>query len=179
MSLEDWVDWSMLLANVVTIFGLPFAIVVFIIEKRKEALNDDEEVYQRLSDDYDDFQKLVLDNIDLHLLEETSTEGLSPEQQSRMHIIFDLLVSIFERAFILVYEESLPKQRQRMWGSWADYMREWIHRDDFFKLLPVLLRGEDPDFVAYMLRLVREERGVVLVVQERTRRIAKPASDRA
>ena len=172
MDFDTWVNWSLLLANVVTIIGLPFAIIVFLLEKRKEALNEDEEIYQRLSDDYDDFQKLVLEHIDLRLLDETCTQGLSEEQRARMFIIFDLLVSIFERAFILVYEERLPKQRQRMWASWADYMREWIRRDDFFNMLPELLRGEDPEFARYLLGLVREERGVCVQIRERPLRVA-------
>ena len=40
-----------------------------------------------------------------------------------------------------------------------DYMREWCRRDDFFNALPLLLRGEDPDFQAYIRRVAGEERG--------------------
>jgi hypothetical protein len=53
---------------IVEIFALPFAIAVFIYEQRKERRNEAEEIYQRLSDEYREFLKLVLDNADLHLL---------------------------------------------------------------------------------------------------------------
>ena len=56
------------LSYVVTVVGLPFAIAVFILEQRKERDNEEEEIYQRLSDEYREFLKLVLDNSDLHLL---------------------------------------------------------------------------------------------------------------
>lgn len=36
-------------------------------------------------------------------------------------------------------------------------MREWCRREDFRVVLPQLLRGEDPEFVAYIERLAREE----------------------
>jgi hypothetical protein len=36
-------------------------------------------------------------------------------------------------------------------------MREWCRRPDFRELLPGLLRGEDPDFTAYIQRLAAEE----------------------
>ena len=45
---------------VVTVVGLPFAIAVFVWEQRKERAAEDEEVYQRLSDEYAEFLKLVL-----------------------------------------------------------------------------------------------------------------------
>jgi hypothetical protein len=49
-------------------FALPFAILVFVIERRKERAAEAEELYQRLSDEYTSFLKLVLDNADLQLL---------------------------------------------------------------------------------------------------------------
>ena len=36
-------------------------------------------------------------------------------------------------------------------------MREWCRRADFRNRLPELLRGEDPDFAAYIRRLAVEE----------------------
>ncbi len=41
-------------------------------------------------------------------------------------------------------------------------MREWIRRDDFYFRLPELLRGEDPEFAAYLRRLAENERGAAL-----------------
>jgi hypothetical protein len=49
---------------------------------------------------------------------------------------------------------------QRRWNSWDDYMREWCRRDDFYELMPQLLRGEDPQFQAYIQRLAQVERGL-------------------
>lgn len=42
MSLETWE----LLSYIVTVFGLPLAIVSFMLEQRKERENEEEEVYQ-------------------------------------------------------------------------------------------------------------------------------------
>jgi hypothetical protein len=43
-------------------------------------------------------------------------------------------------------------------------MREWCRRDDFHNALPLLLRGEDPDFQAYIRRVAQEERGSSLLI---------------
>src|SRR4051794_15737516 len=120
-----------LLSYVVTVIGFPFAIIVFIIERRKERANEEEEIFQRLSDEYREFLKLVLDNADLQLLRhEGARQNLSEEQKERRFAIFGILISLFERAYLLVYEETLNKKARRLWQSWEDYMREWVRRAD-------------------------------------------------
>jgi hypothetical protein len=132
-------------------FALPFAILVFLIERRKERQVAEEELYQRLSDEYTSFLKLVLDNADLQLLRKlTPPAELNEEQMERKLALFGILVSIFERAYILVYEEHMKKQTRRLWSSWEDYMREWCQRSDFRRALADLLEGEDPDFRAHI-----------------------------
>lgn len=148
---------------VVTVIALPFAIFLFLYEQRKERDNEDEEAYQLLQDAYNDFLKIVLDNPDLKLRSATTSDDLTDEQHERVLIIFDMLIALFERAYIVSYETDLKGVALRRWNSWDDYMREWCRREDFYYLLPQLLRGEDPDFAAYIRRLADEEqRGRIL-----------------
>ena len=147
-----------LLSYFVTVIGLPFAIIAYLHEQRKERRNEEEEIFQRLSDEYREFLKLVLDNADLHLLRRESSGGkLTEEQAERRQAIFGILISLFERAYLLVYEEHMSKHTQRMWQSWEDYMREWLRRVDFRDALPGLLEGEDEKFRHYLRELVRQE----------------------
>jgi len=146
-----------MLSYVVTVVGLPLAILTFVWEQRKERQSEDEEIFQRLSDEYREFLKLVLDNADLHLLRrESSRVEFTEEQKERRLAIFGILISLFERAYLLVYEEKMDKQTRRMWQSWEDYMREWVRRSEFREALPTLLEGEDDEFQAYMRRLAVE-----------------------
>jgi hypothetical protein len=142
-----------LLSYIVTTIGLPLAIVVFLYEQKKERDNEDEEVYQLLSDNYQDFLKIALGHPDLHLFSPEQTPELSEEQKERRLIIFSMLVSLFERAYLLLYEPKMSSQHRRRWLSWEDYMSEWCKREDFRALLPVLLEGEDPEFSAYIQAL--------------------------
>jgi hypothetical protein len=147
-----------LLSYVVTVIGLPFAILIFIYEQRKERQNEEEEIFQRLSDEYREFLKLVLDNADLHLLRRESGPAiLTGEQKERRLAIFGILISLFERAYLLVYEESMDKRERRLWQSWEDYMREWVRRPEFRAALPELLEGEDPEFTEYIRKLAETE----------------------
>jgi hypothetical protein len=148
-----------LMSYMVTVIGLPLAIAVFIYEQRKERRNEDEEIFQRLSDEYREFLKLVLDNSDLQLLRrEGAQRDFTPEQKERRFAIFGILISLFERAYLLVYEDNMDKQTRRLWQSWEDYMREWVRRTDFHDALPELLEGEDDDFSAYIRTLAASVR---------------------
>jgi hypothetical protein len=146
VSLETWE----LLSYIVTVVGLPLAIFVFFFEQRKERDNEEEAVYQLLSDNYQDFLKVALDNPDLRLFSAEQTPQLSHEQRERMLIIFSMLISLFERAYLLLYEPSMTEKQLRRWRSWEDYMSEWCQRADFRAALPGLLRGEDPEFATYL-----------------------------
>lgn len=148
---------------VVTVFGLPFAIFLFLYEQRKERDAEDEEAYQLLQNAYNDFLKIVLDNPDLQLRSATTPNNLTDEQRERTLIIFEMLIALFERAYIVSYEPDLKGVALRRWNSWDDYMREWCGREDFHYLLPQLLRGEDPDFAAYIRRIAKEERGSIML----------------
>ena len=152
-TLETWE----LLSYVVTVIGLPLAISVFVFEQRKERNNEEEEVYQLLSDNYQEFLKIALEHPDLRLFASEETAALSVEQRERMFIIFSMLISLFERAYLLLYEDDMTEKQLRRWRSWEDYMGEWCNRADFRSLLPVLLRGEDPEFSDYIQKLATSE----------------------
>lgn len=157
MTTMEWLEGA---SYLVTIVGLPMAILVFVWEQRREQQNDEEEIYQRLSDEYTNFLKLALDNADLHLLRKLGAEPeLTDDQRERKFALFNILVSIFERAYILVYEDKMDRQTRRLWLSWEDYMREWCRRKDFREVLPELLQGEDEDFAAHIGKIAGAEAG--------------------
>lgn len=155
----SWFEWMEFLSYLVTVIGLPLAIFVFIHEQRKERRNEEEELYQELSDEYMEFQKLVLDHADLQLTRRSSVQlTLNEEQQERKRVLFGILISLFERAYLLVYEDDMSKQTRRLWQSWADYMGEWCRREDFRAALPELLEGEDEDFCRLISGIAEQER---------------------
>lgn len=152
LNLQTWE----LTSYIVTVFGFPLAIFSFIWQQRKERENEEEAVYQLLSDAYTDFLKLVMQNPDLRLRSQSEIVDLTDEQRERMHVIFEILISLFERAYLLAYEDNMSGKQRRRWASWDDYMREWCGRDDFRFKLPRLLQGEDADFAHYIQNIANE-----------------------
>lgn len=160
---EAWRDQWEVASFIVTTLGLPFAILFFAWEQRKERDNEEEEAYQLLSNAYNEFLKVVLAHPDLHLRANEPLVDPSAEQKERMLVIFDMLISLFERAYLVAYKQRMTETESRRWNSWDDYMREWVRRDDFHNALPLLLRGEDPEFQEYIRRIASEERGEPLI----------------
>ena len=151
-----------LASYIVTALGLPLAIGIFLYEQRKERRNEEYEVYQLLSNAYNDFLKVVIENTDLRLRTSQSTPDLNAEQIERLRVILDMLIALFERAYLTAWSPRMSAEQRRRWNSWEDFMRDWIRRDDFYYRLPELLRGEDPEFVAYLRKLAEDERGIKL-----------------
>ena len=96
---------------------------------------------------------MALDNPDLRLFSAGGGQALTDEQKERRLIIFNMRISLFERAYLLLHEEEMSPKQARRWHSWEDYMHEWCRRPDFRAALPTLLHGEDPSFVRYVQKL--------------------------
>ena len=150
--------WLEALSYVITILGFPAAILVFVYEHRRRLSNEEKELHRHLSEEYDNFLKLALDNADLLLLRQSKIPPtLSEEQSERQGIIFRMLVSLFEKAYIILYAEDMDRDARRRWLSWEDDMREWCRREDFRTVLPELLEGEDHAFSQHILAIAQPE----------------------
>jgi hypothetical protein len=144
----DLMTWLEFLSYVATVVGIPLALGVFIFEEKKERQAEQEEIYDKLMEHYTRIQERLFAHPEIDTHEAPLSD---PEDARRQMIVYQMLISLFERSFILLYGEEDPAY-QRMWNSWEDYMNEWISRPNFRAALPRLMLGEDPDFVAYMAR---------------------------
>ncbi len=143
-----------ILSYLVTILGFPAAIGVFIYEQRKQRAAGVSEMHRQLSEEYDNFLRLALSNADLLLFRNSVDHAVfTEEQRERRDILFRMLVSLFEKAYIILYQEGLEGEARRRWQSWEDDMWEWCRRDDFRSQLPILLEGEDDAFSTHILRV--------------------------
>jgi len=147
-------NWQLLeyfefMSYVATIVGIPLALWVYLQQELKERQAEQEEIYDKLMDHYDSILGRLFEHpdIDQHnkILED-------PELLRQQKILYEMLINLFERAFILLYEEKEPAYR-RMWNSWEDYIALWVNRPNFREMLPDLVKGEDAGFVSYIARL--------------------------
>lgn len=143
-----------LVFRMITALSFPFAIFLYLRQRRKEADDHGRYLYESLSSKYDDFLTLSLSNSDLRLWTREALFDASEEQEERIFLLFQLLISLFERAYVLTYSDHMTQAQARRWSSWDRYMEDWSRREDFRHRLTVLLAGYDPDFAAYILNVV-------------------------
>ena len=139
-------EWMELLSYVATVIGIPLALATFVRQEGKERQSEQEEIYDKLMDHYSNIQTKLFEypELDIH---DRPLQNL--EDARRQRILYEMLATLFERAFILLYGEADPAY-QRMWNSWNDYIEMWIKRPNFLAVLPALMVGEDVDFVAFL-----------------------------
>lgn len=148
--------WEMI-SYIVTSISLPAAVVGYLMEKRKERRSDEVQVFESLNSSYEDFLSLVISNPDLQLRSRHSTPGLTPEQQDRITAIFEMLISVFERAYFYMHDEAASGRRTQHLRFWEDFVRQWCRREDFRSRLPELLVSDDSEFSRYIRRIAAEE----------------------
>lgn len=146
---QNLVDWMAMLANASLIFGIPISLLTFAWQERKERQNEQEEIYDKLMEHYARIQEKLFEYPEL---DDHDKPLFDPEAARRQLIIYEMLVSLFERAFILLSTETSPSYR-RMWNSWLDYIHMWIIRPNFRAALPEMMHGEDPDFTKFMAKI--------------------------
>lgn len=145
-----------MLSNLVTALGLPFGIYVFWKQRQRENENEEIAIYESITSDYNEFLRLLTQHSDLKLWSKTSTGPLTEEQEERLMILFDLLMSLFERAWLLSWSPKMTPAEARRWAAWDNSIREWLNREDFAARLPQLMHGNDPEFSDYIRRVATE-----------------------
>lgn len=151
--------WTWLIENLETVLnftqliGIPVAILLYINNKRKERRDKDFGTYDSLDDKYIDYLRLCLEHPTLDVADIPRPQvaaAVTPEQRQAELIMFSILVSIMERAY-LMYKDRSYKVREKQWEGWNDYIKDWLKRPNFREALLVqLLPGFDERFVAYV-----------------------------
>ncbi|MCB1557896.1 MAG: hypothetical protein KDJ50_03105 [Alphaproteobacteria bacterium] len=139
-------EWMELLSYLATIIGIPMAIYIFAHQEKKERRIELQEIFDKLMDHYTEIQEKLFEHPELDIHDKPLP---NPEDQRRQYILYEMVVSLFERSFLLLHAEDDPEYK-RLWNSWVDYIKQWMVHKNFRDQLPKLMEGEDKDFVAYM-----------------------------
>ncbi|MFM8626393.1 MAG: hypothetical protein ACKOCC_05515 [Actinomycetota bacterium] len=157
MSGSELASWVDILSGLVTSLSLPFAIYTYLKRKRIDADSAqklaDDDAYEQLFDDYNDFLKLVIQHPQVNLADEplTDNELQSTEKDDFLRIkalsLFNIFLSIAERAFLL-YRNASDTARVEQWEGWQTYIVEVLSRPDIRKMYNSHKLTYDKSFVA-------------------------------
>lgn len=148
MTLKDILE---MLSYVATIFGIPFALFLYWDEKRKERRDREYGTYDALDNKYIEFLQLLLEypHLDVYYHDGEKEKELNEEQYVQQMILFEILISLLERAYLMYRDQSNEIKRKQFVG-WAEYMRDWARKPSFLEAWKKLSSQYDEDFVEYM-----------------------------
>jgi hypothetical protein len=135
----------------VTILGVPVAIYLFYQEKRKERREREYGTYNALDDKYIEFLNLCLNNTDLNIyyVKKSDSVTLTLDQERKQLLIFEILISILERAY-LMYQDHNTQIKKEQWEGWNAYMHEWMGQKNFQESWRILGHQWEFNFIKHM-----------------------------
>lgn len=145
------------LSKVIIILGFPIAYLQFIRAKRKEKRDREYGTYNALDEKYLEFQRLCLQYPYLNVFDIPDTEPneLNGMQKKEELILYTMLFSIFERAYLL-YSDQRSKIKKKQWVGWETYIRGYCMRQNFLDAWKISGLTFDTDFEEYMNSLIEE-----------------------
>jgi len=149
------------LSDVAAILGIPIAIILFVNEKRKERRDREYGTYHALDEKWTDFLKLCMQypEFDLYDLPLGKKVKLTSEQKIRQYAMFEILLSLLERAF-LMYRDQSSRIKKTQWKGWNEYMHDYAGRATFRRLWKLRGKEYEDDFMKHMNTIIESESGV-------------------
>ncbi|HEU4653677.1 MAG TPA: hypothetical protein VFS47_06810 [Steroidobacteraceae bacterium] len=146
------------MGRIVVVAGVPIGLVVFVWGVRHLRGTLENSIHVSLLNRYQDSLRTVAESwADLSKRSHADSPA-SYADDTRTRVMASLLVTLFEEAFLLMYQHSWAIRRNRHWLFWNQRLYEWCAIAEFRELLPQLLRGRDPEFVRYCLGILERER---------------------
>jgi len=148
-------EWLSILSNAATIVAVPIAVLVYVNEKRKERREREYGTYNALDDKYIEYLQLCITHPRLNLYSTglPVPAELTPEELIERDAMFEILISILERAY-LMYRDQTNDVKKAQWDGWNTYMKDWTDRADFRDLWNRLGYQFDADFSNHMRSLI-------------------------
>ncbi len=144
--------------TVVNLVGVPVAIVLFFLNKRRERLEREYGTYNSLDEKYVDYLKICVEHPNLDVFDLPMPDYKpTPELRWQELQVFAMLFAIPERAY-LMYRDKSQVVREAQWVGWEGYMKDWASRQNFRDAWDKLKGQFDCGFEKYMASLLSQIR---------------------
>jgi hypothetical protein len=131
--------------------SLPVGLYQLKKEARKERQLLVEKAYDDLDQRYIDFQKLCLQYPDFDIYDKPATNppALAEPKITQQKLLYTIVLSMLERAFLTFESEEMPSRRHQ-WKGWDEYADSFMSRVAFQRVWDEVGTEYDSRFQAYM-----------------------------
>ena len=171
-------------SNIATALGIIFAIGGLTVtirtyrnERKNERIAREYETFNDLDDKYVEFMYACTQHPHLDLFSDAADpyRALSREDVNTEKALYSVLISIFERAFILFERQADKNIRGLQYLGWLECMKTYCTRESFLSQWNKIGKQFDNDFQVKMNSIIQEEqknlnncKTVSTVVRERS-----------
>ena len=143
------------ISKLIIILGFPLAFIQYMRTKHKEKQDREYGTYNSLDEKYLEFQKLCLEHPYLNIFDipDDTPKLLNEQQKKEELILFTMLFSIFERAFLL-YSDQYSDVKKKQWTGWDSYIKSFCKRENFLQAWRKSGSTFDTDFENYMEKII-------------------------
>ena len=144
-------DFLEVLATIVVLGGVPFGLYKYVDAVKKEQRDREHGTYNALDEKYIMYQEVCLKNpkLDIFDIPDAQPASLNPEEKKKEVIAFTILMSIFERSF-LMYSDKSDSIKEQQWQGWEEYITKFASRDNFKKAWEISGETFDTRFEEFM-----------------------------
>lgn len=144
------------LGNLVIILGFPLAYFQYLVAKRREKRDREYGTYNALDEKYLEFQRLCLERPYLNIFDipDDNPKPLTDVEKKEELILYTMLFSIFERAFLL-YSDQKSYIKKKQWVGWDSYIKSYCKRAEFISAWKISGNTFDSDFEEFMENIFR------------------------
>jgi hypothetical protein len=157
MDLFKAIQITQLIVNIASVIGIPIAIYVYWSNKVIERKQKEYETYNAIDEKYYEYIRLCLQfpELDMFYIPLSKKIKLTPEQSIQRLALFEILISLLERAYIM-YANQSTQIKLIQWEGWKSYIQDWCQRKDFRDLWEELGPGYyDERFTKYVDNVIK------------------------
>ena len=155
------------IADIVTACGLILGLIGLFIAYRTHRMERESEILEReygtfdaLDDKYVEFMYKCAEHphLDLFSIPIDSPRKLSTDDLNRERALYSVLISIFERAFLMFEKRASKELKERQYPGWKETMRTYCLRESFLHEWTQIGIQFDREFQVEMNGLISEEK---------------------
>ncbi|WP_221032728.1 hypothetical protein [Actomonas aquatica] len=156
--LQAGADIVTILGIVIAVVGLRFAVKTYHNDRRKDQLEREYGTFNDLDDKYVEFMYECSRHprLDLFSTPAPSQRELSAEELRVERALFAVLISIFERAYVMFHRRDELSSKDAQYPGWETCMRTYCTRPSFIVEWQLIGDQFDQGFCTRMNQLITE-----------------------